>query len=116
MNAARRAIISDMRHRGMSGKEAYEATKDPEIMAQWIRVTISNRLINGKPKLKVKKPPSWRNRLRLMKQMEAIQLKNLKKKRRPALVRAWRIQQMLEGGFTLDYALKILKRHDAKQS
>lgn len=60
MNPKRREIIADLRHQGMTGKEAYEASKDPELMKEWIRIVISNRKLNVVDmKPKVHDDPGW---------------------------------------------------------
>lgn len=108
MNAARRAIISDIRHNtSCSGKDAYELSKDPEFMEKWVRVTVRNDRIDGKPKLKEPRGPSFRSRLRLLKQMEAIQERNALKKRSKVVRRGNRIRKLMEKG--MDLAQAILK-------
>lgn len=112
MNAARKALIADMRFNGMTGKEAYEASKDPEFMKEWIRVSIRNQRVDGKPKLSQRKW-DWRGRLRLTKTMHEIQIAKAKRAQSASKRRANQLRRMFEGGLSLTQALRIdRKRND----
>ncbi len=76
MNAARRAIIADLRMQGLTGKEAYEASKRPEFMREWLRVQLSSRhLFEKKPKIY---EPGWISNYVAMRQLKALQKESVK--------------------------------------
>lgn len=107
MNAARREIVAELRNQGLTGKEAYEASKDPQFMDQWIRVSIKDSRVDGKTKRAKTNTVSWRHRLRELKKIKAIQLKKEIGKRKKTVARANRIRRMFEGGLTIVQALRI---------
>jgi hypothetical protein len=114
MNAARRQIISELRHQGLTGKEAYEATKDPSFMKDWVRVVIHDQREDGKPK----RPPnpkkhSWKSRLRLLKQQRAImEMKAIKRAAKsPSVIRGRMLNRMQKAGISMKKALNILRRN-----
>lgn len=110
MNTARREIVAELRNQGLTGKEAYEASKDPEFMAKWIRVSIKDSRIDGKAKRAKTNVVSWQHRLRELKQLQAIQLRKQLKERKKTVARGNRIRRMFEGGLSVVQALRIERK------
>lgn len=109
MNSARRGMISQIRHEtGCSGKEAYEATKDPSFMREWVRVALRDDRSDGKPK--VMRAPSYRARLKLLKQQTAIMDNNAKNRGRASRIRANLIRTLMEEGLSMIQAIRIARK------
>lgn len=110
MNAARRQIVSELRHQGMNAQEAYEASKDASFMEDWVRVVLHDQRPDGKPKRP--KPQSHKARLRLLhQQREIMEKKALKRKKNSkAVVRGHMLNRLQEAGFSMTKALNILRR------
>lgn len=106
MNAARRAIIKEIQSTaGCTPKEAYEASKDPSWMRDWIRVSIKDNRSDGKPKPNLKRW-DWRGRLRLVNKMQEIQEKKALRLQDESKRRANYLRKLFDLGYSLKEALK----------
>ena len=112
MNPARRAICADLRARGFTGKEAYEASKDPEFLEQWKRIVVSKaylREVDQKPK--VEKVESWIKAFQQQRVIKSIrQAAEKRSVQRAADLRKGFVAKCVSRGMSVNQAVRAWRR------
>lgn len=120
MNAARRAIVSDLKHHGLTPKQAYDETKRKSFIKRWKRAQLVNGMLtvfDGRPKhSKPSQSLIWfttkwikdfvANTTKRLFQSEEKQKKELElgQKRKRFIAKA------LNSGYTIDKAIELWEK------